>query len=579
MVATYSAMFEIDQPGGAGPGAPGSARIDLWLATRVNLAPSEPPPGATYQWSMIGPTGSAASFVDPDTGGDGSHVAAPYFVPDVWGSYLIQLSVNNGVYISRLVAAVQYDDTGVQLKRGWRYPVLNESWLDASDPYGWTSALQNIFDDILDNAFGGGGGGDVTLTYILDPNIETTVRNVYPDFATLMAARDTDSRPCVIVVLPMNELHAASDRLRDDSSLPFPVVPMGDYNINGIIEGIAGMTGLLLTDGCVLRNVNKLRKIGIAPLTPSPSLGAGPRTYGTVVPAPDIYVTPPAPLALRRLGAPSGGSTPVPGYVLIVEDSILACPVTVPADMDAQITLSSSSISRYIALDSEFAGNLIINVEGICEIGTNVHITGGAAGGSSGCSVDVYVDSSVVNYHFGHDPSYFNGTYTEHVPSGGGGIPVIPTGLLAGETLLQYQLVGVPPVGEGDTPCIRPIQPNADLTPGTPGTTPYTIGAAYAAYTTSDPVSVLTSGPVFVPNVLWQDGTMPVASLVGSRVWALISLTSEGGVWGGYRAGPASFVDGSYSVPVGILLSVDTVSSLGATVELQLGEPVYVSVD
>ena len=163
-----SAKFRIDQPGGGGPGTAGIAHLTLWRGIRVDLTPTEPPVGATYKWSMVRPKGSTALFLDPG-GGDGTHHATPHFTPDVWGSYLIQCTINNGVFTYKLVAAVKYDIDGSLLKLGWRYPALEEGWLDASNPYGWKQAIEDIFDSLygvisslqMSGGYGGDDGADV----------------------------------------------------------------------------------------------------------------------------------------------------------------------------------------------------------------------------------------------------------------------------------------------------------------------------------------------------------------------------------------------------------------------------------
>ena len=145
---TYSALFEIDQPGGSGSGSPGQANLVLWLSTRVNLTPTQAPPAAQYEWKMTAPKGSVAVFLDPATDQPNARCAAPYFIPDVWGSYLIQLTINNGLYTCQLVAAIKFDQNGALMKFGWRYPALQESLTAASDDAGWKQAIEDIFDSI-----------------------------------------------------------------------------------------------------------------------------------------------------------------------------------------------------------------------------------------------------------------------------------------------------------------------------------------------------------------------------------------------------------------------------------------------
>jgi hypothetical protein len=98
--------------------------------------------------------------MDPSNGQPNPNCQTPYFIPDVWGSYLVQCSINNGQYTFKLVAAVKFDADGTLMKFGWRYPALNEDWLSASDQYGWKQAIEDIFDslyNVISNLQGHGG--------------------------------------------------------------------------------------------------------------------------------------------------------------------------------------------------------------------------------------------------------------------------------------------------------------------------------------------------------------------------------------------------------------------------------------
>ena len=108
------------------------------------------PPGAIYEWSFVSrPPGSTAEFLDPGTGLPNPNHATPYFVPDVWGTFLVRLVLNQGsIPENVLVAAVKFNHDGRVMQCGWRYPGFGEQQDYASDPRGWATAVENIFDSI-----------------------------------------------------------------------------------------------------------------------------------------------------------------------------------------------------------------------------------------------------------------------------------------------------------------------------------------------------------------------------------------------------------------------------------------------
>jgi hypothetical protein len=195
MPPPYTAQFRIDQTGGGGPGSPGIARIDLWRTLRIDLTPTNPPPGATYEWNMVRPRGSSAVFLDPGTGLPNPNHATPYFIPDVWGSYLVQCSINNGQHTFKLIAATKFDADGTLMKLGWRYPALNEDWLNASDPYGWKQAIEDIFDSLFGvisslQGHGGHSGDDGGETRAADAVVQAERRVRLRDIRTNCAQDD-----------------------------------------------------------------------------------------------------------------------------------------------------------------------------------------------------------------------------------------------------------------------------------------------------------------------------------------------------------------------------------------------------
>ena len=240
MSTAYSAQFQIDQPDGAGSGSPGIARTDLWRATRVNLTPTASPPGATHRWSLVRPRGSTAQFLDPLTGLPNPDCATPYILQDKWGSYLIQHSVNNGAYTSQMIAAVKFDDDGTLLKLGWRYPALNEGWLDASDPDGWKKPLEDIFDSLygvissLEN-HGGYYGDDGGERRAGDPTVQAERRvrlrelgNTLSQYCTYTILSVLDQRQIAQTVIQLVEFEG------EEPSGPahrFSITPGSQYGL------------------------------------------------------------------------------------------------------------------------------------------------------------------------------------------------------------------------------------------------------------------------------------------------------------------------------------------------------------
>lgn len=149
------AIIVIDQPGGAGAGSPGVARNDLWQLQQVNLSCATV--NATYQWDLLDvPPGSGATL----TGGGTS---TPHFLPDLIGTYRIQLITNGGGpgNVQILVIRVRFNSTGVIQNRGWAPPAFGEQSGESNyggNTRGWAEELEYIFADIRTSGFAGGGG-------------------------------------------------------------------------------------------------------------------------------------------------------------------------------------------------------------------------------------------------------------------------------------------------------------------------------------------------------------------------------------------------------------------------------------
>jgi hypothetical protein len=176
-MTAYNAVFRIDQdrPGpSTSTGTPGVSRRDLWLTHTLHLVPTSPPPEieTTFLWEFLDkPTGSTAQFLDESSGLPDPTSKYVKFDPDVWGTYRVRLTINNGQYFHILLGAVILTSAGLVTKRGWRIPSFKE--IDTDDNFpgqvrGYAYDWDVIFNDILENAFEAGGefiaGGDLAGT-------------------------------------------------------------------------------------------------------------------------------------------------------------------------------------------------------------------------------------------------------------------------------------------------------------------------------------------------------------------------------------------------------------------------------
>lgn len=149
------AIIVIDQPGGAGAGSPGVARNDLWQNKQINLSCATA--NGKYQWDLLDvPPGSGASLV-------GEGTSTPNFLPDLIGTYRIQLITNGGGpgNVQILIVRVRYGQTGVLQNRGWAPPAVGEQAPEANydgNTRGWAEQIEFILADIRTTLVGPAGG-------------------------------------------------------------------------------------------------------------------------------------------------------------------------------------------------------------------------------------------------------------------------------------------------------------------------------------------------------------------------------------------------------------------------------------
>lgn len=118
-------------------GVAGRARQDLLLSEPVVLSNSNDTDVVAWRWSMSVPLGSTATLSSPNS-------PSTQFVPDVPGTYLVQLSVNGA-----LAGETQTRVAAVLDEAGLRYPGVNETGPTANydvggneNEEGWARAVE-----------------------------------------------------------------------------------------------------------------------------------------------------------------------------------------------------------------------------------------------------------------------------------------------------------------------------------------------------------------------------------------------------------------------------------------------------
>ena len=139
-----AALIRIDQ-GALPAGVGGTSRDDLALGTPVTLSNDDNTGVRVWRWALVSvPTGSSATL-------SGTTSPTTTFTPDVAGSYLIELQVNEGLKGER------DRRIGAVLDNGYRYPAFGEA--QEFNAGGNTQGYGPALDLLLRQAAGGGGGG------------------------------------------------------------------------------------------------------------------------------------------------------------------------------------------------------------------------------------------------------------------------------------------------------------------------------------------------------------------------------------------------------------------------------------
>jgi len=168
-----AAQITINQSGGAGPGTPGEARKDIWLAQAVQLVSSGT--GSTFLWELLDkPASSVATLSTPTASSSG-------FTPDQVGTYRVRLSVDGGGAgnVVTLVIRVRYTSTGVLTRRGWAMPAVEE--FDTENNYGgndrgWAEVWEGIIPEV----------SKALTTLVYREAGGTNAGHVFDDWPTLM---------------------------------------------------------------------------------------------------------------------------------------------------------------------------------------------------------------------------------------------------------------------------------------------------------------------------------------------------------------------------------------------------------
>lgn len=149
-----TAQIRIDQAANPAPtGVAGRSRDDIVTGSAVVLVNTDNTGVTSWRWRIVArPPGSAAALSNPTA-------AAPSFTPDVEGTYLIELIVNEGRTAAerqRRIAAIRQDINGEMCRIPAAGETTEANWLigGVENPDGWQPDMVQLL-----TALGGGGAG------------------------------------------------------------------------------------------------------------------------------------------------------------------------------------------------------------------------------------------------------------------------------------------------------------------------------------------------------------------------------------------------------------------------------------
>jgi hypothetical protein len=178
----------------------------------------------SYQWDLLDiPPGSGASLV-------GENTSTPNFLPDLVGTYRIQLMTNGGGpgNVQILVARVRFNSVGVLQERGWALPAAGEQGGEANyegNTRGWAVLLEYIVADILQELQTPSAG------QVLLP-----MRQHIPGFAGTVSTQETAGGGQVIGCFSFNPSGYA----------PASASVQREIRFRAILEATSGMTAQLI---------------------------------------------------------------------------------------------------------------------------------------------------------------------------------------------------------------------------------------------------------------------------------------------------------------------------------------------
>lgn len=149
-----SASIRIDQAANPIPnGVAGRSRDDIVAGAAVVLQNTDNTGVQSWRWRIVSrPPSSTASLTDPSA-------ASPSFTPDVEGTYLIELIINEGRTASerqRRIAAIRQDINGELCRIPAARETNEANWLigGVENEDGWQPDMTQLL-----TALGGGGAG------------------------------------------------------------------------------------------------------------------------------------------------------------------------------------------------------------------------------------------------------------------------------------------------------------------------------------------------------------------------------------------------------------------------------------